>query len=185
MLAGRGTRMVRHWMPRRLAQSFATANTPLAAAVAQAAATSPAPSLETAPLSSELNQLVDRLCNLSLIQTAQVVAVLKKRLNLPDILAAPQVTASGTGAGKAAEADEPAVAAAEKTEFRVTLEKFDPSSKAKVIREIKALLPQLNLVEAKSFVESAPKMIKEKIKKDEAEKIKKTLEDLGATISLD
>lgn len=85
----------------------------------------------------------------------------------------------------AAPAEEPAAAVAEKTEFRVTLEKFDPSSKAKVIREIKALLPQLNLVEAKTFVESAPKLIKEKVKKEEAEKIKKTLEELGATVSLD
>lgn len=81
---------------------------------------------------------------------------------------------------------ENAAAAAEppKTEFRLVLEKFDPTCKAKVIREIKQLLPQLNLVEAKAFVESAPKVIMEKVKKEDGEKIKKTLEELGATITL-
>lgn len=71
-----------------------------------------------------------------------------------------------------------------KTEFRLVLEKFDPACKAKVIREIKQILPQLNLIEAKAFVEAAPKVIMEKIKKEDGEKIKKTLEELGATISL-
>lgn len=81
------------------------------------------------------------------------------------------------------------------------LQKIDPASKAKIIREIKLILPQLNLVEvslliihcrhvhsfsqAKTLVESAPKLIKEKVKRDEAEKMKKTLEELGATVSLD
>jgi ribosomal protein L7/L12 len=72
-----------------------------------------------------------------------------------------------------------------KTEFNVTLAKFDPASKAKIIREIKAILPGLNLVEAKAFVEGAPKLIKEKVKKEEAEKLKASLEALGATISLE
>lgn len=72
-----------------------------------------------------------------------------------------------------------------KTEFSVTLVKYDAASKAKVIREIKAILPNLNLVEAKAFVEGAPKLIKERVKKEEAEKLKATLEALGATISLE
>lgn len=73
----------------------------------------------------------------------------------------------------------------EKTEFTITLEKFDATSKPKVIREIKLLLPQLNLVEAKAFVEGAPKVVKEKVKKEDAEKIKKALEDAGATVSME
>ena len=63
--------------------------------------------------------------------------------------------------------------------------KFDAASKAKVIKEIKALLPGANLVEAKKFVESAPKVVKEGVSKEEAEKIKKVLEAVGATVTLD
>lgn len=112
--------------------------------------------------------------------------------------AAPSMTASAASSGATAAATE-APKAAEKTEFKLTLQKFDPAAKAKIIREIKLVLPQLNLVEvkrncytlvhyifkAKNFVESAPKLIKEKLKKDEAEKIKKTLEELGATVTME
>ncbi|KAJ2803452.1 54S ribosomal protein L12, mitochondrial [Coemansia helicoidea] len=65
------------------------------------------------------------------------------------------------------------------------LEKIDAAQKAKVIREIKTLLPDLNLVAAKKFVESTPKVIKDAVPKAEAEKIKKALEALGATVNLE
>ena len=111
---------------------------------------------------------------------------LQKRLNIKDIVmpvAAP-AAAPAAAAGPAAAA--PAAApAAEKTEFTVILEKFDPASKAKVIREIKNLVPGLNLVQAKNFVEGAPKTVKEDVKKDEAEAIKKALEAVGAVVKLE
>ena len=69
--------------------------------------------------------------------------------------------------------------------FKVTLEKFDAAAKAKIIKEVKGLLPGANLVEAKKFVESVPKVIREDVSKEEAEKMKKTLEALGATVILD
>ncbi|PJF19920.1 hypothetical protein PSACC_00259 [Paramicrosporidium saccamoebae] len=163
-----------------MVRCFATTTTPTVEAISAVKASIPSASVDTVPHSPELAGLVDHICQLNLIQTAQLVSLLKKRLNLPDIIAAPAMAAAPAQA--AAAPVEPVV---EKTEFRVTLEKFDPASKAKIIREIKSLLPQLNLVEAKTFVESAPKLIKEKVKKDEAEKLKKTLEDLGATITLD
>lgn len=72
----------------------------------------------------------------------------------------------------------------EKTIFNVMLEKFETASKAKVIKEIKAMIPNMNLVEAKKFVESAPKMIRENVPKEEAEKLQKTFADLGATVVL-
>jgi ribosomal protein L7/L12 len=134
-------------------------------------------------VSQEVEQLVDRLCRLNLIETSQVVRILKERLNLPDMVAAAPSAASPAQSATTAAQAAPAVEA--KTEFKVTLDKFDPASKAKVIREIKGLLPNLNLVEAKAFVEGAPKVIKEKVKKEEADKIKSTLEALGATIVLD
>lgn len=67
----------------------------------------------------------------------------------------------------------------EKTLFNLKLESFEASAKAKVIKEIKSLLG-LSLVDSKKFVESAPKMIKESVPKEEAEKIVATMKALGA-----
>ena len=91
-----------------------------------------------------------------------------------------------SAAAPAAQGEEtPQEKPAEKTLFTVKLEKIDTASKAKIIKEIKGLLPGANLIEAKKFVEGAPKVIKENLSKEEAEKIKKTLEAVGATIILE
>lgn len=162
---------------------LATANDVAPRAMTQTAS----PSLADIPVGKEVHELADALCKLDLIETSQLVGLLKKKLNLPDMpLVGAPVMGMAAPAPNIVGATAPAAAAApEKTEFRVMLEKFDPANKAKVIKEIKTLLPQLNLVEAKAFVESAPKLIKEKVKKDEAEKIKKVLEELGATVVLE
>jgi large subunit ribosomal protein L7/L12 len=73
----------------------------------------------------------------------------------------------------------------EKTSFTIKLEKFDAAAKAKMIREIKGLIPGANLVAAKKFVESVPAIIREDVPKEEAEKIKATLEGLGGTVVLE
>lgn len=88
------------------------------------------------------------------------------------------VMAAGPAAGPAAAAEKPA----EKTEFTVVLESFgaDKIKVIKVVREITGL----GLKEAKDVVEGAPKPIKENVSKEEAEKFKKQLEDVGAKISL-
>ena len=86
------------------------------------------------------------------------------------------------GAGPAAapaEEDEPAPAPQEKTLFNVKLEAIDAASKPKAIKEIKSLLG-LSLVDSKKFVESTPKIMKESVPKEEAEKIIETLKGLGA-----
>lgn len=88
--------------------------------------------------------------------------------------------AGGAAPAAAAEEDKPV----EKTEFNVKIDKVDAASKAKVIREVKNLCG-LNLVEAKKFVESVPKVLKESVTKEEAEKLKKALEALGATVILE
>jgi large subunit ribosomal protein L7/L12 len=93
----------------------------------------------------------------------------------------------GGGAAPAAapvEEEEAAPAAAEKTLFNLKLEKFDTGAKPKVIKEIKAMLG-LSLVDSKKFVESAPKMMKEAVAKEEAEKIVATMKALGATVVLE
>jgi large subunit ribosomal protein L7/L12 len=103
---------------------------------------------------------------------------------MPVMAAAGQTGAAIAGGAPAAGAEEEQKPAA-KTEFVVKLEKVDAASKAKIIREIKNIIPGANLVEAKKFVESAPKVIKENASKEEAEKIKKLLESVGATIVLE
>ena len=68
--------------------------------------------------------------------------------------------------------------------FTLKLESFEATSKPKIIKEVKSMLG-LSLVDSKKFVESAPKLLKEGVPKEEAEKIKKLLEGLGAKVSMD
>ncbi|ORX80223.1 ClpS-like protein, partial [Basidiobolus meristosporus CBS 931.73] len=134
--------------------------------------------------SPKITNIVDEISGLTLLETADLVKLLKEKLNIQDI-AAPvmQVAAVGSPAGGSVAPEEEK--ASEKSMFNVKLEKFDPASKAKIIREIKGIIPGCNLVEAKKFVESAPKVIKENLPKEEAEALKKTLEALGATIVME
>ena len=82
------------------------------------------------------------------------------------------------------EAEEAEPAAAEKSLFTVKLVSFEAAAKPKVIKEIKNVLG-LSLVDSKKFVESAPKVMKESVPKDEAEKMIATLKDLGATVAME
>lgn len=95
-------------------------------------------------------------------------------------VAGPGGAAGAPAAAAPVEEEEAAPAKAEKTLFNLKLEKFDAAAKPKVIKEIKAMLG-LSLVDSKKFVESAPKMMKEGVPKEEAEKIVETLKALGAT----
>lgn len=89
--------------------------------------------------------------------------------------------AGGAAPGAApAEEDEPAPAPQEKTLFNLKLESIDAASKPKVIKEIKGMLG-LSLVDSKKFVEGAPKLMKESVPKEDAEKIVETLKAVGAT----
>ncbi|RKO99690.1 hypothetical protein CXG81DRAFT_14189, partial [Caulochytrium protostelioides] len=136
----------------------------------------------------KIQTIVDSIGTLTLLETASLVKELKSQLNIKEVAvsvaAAPAAAAPAAGAGGAATAAE-APKAAEKKEFTVKLEKFDPATKAKLIKEIKAAMPGFNLVEAKKFVESAPKVIKESVPKEEAVKLQKALEAVGATVSLE
>jgi large subunit ribosomal protein L7/L12 len=89
------------------------------------------------------------------------------------------VMAAGPAGGGAAVAEKPA----EKTEFTVSLDGFDPAKKINVIKVVREITG-LGLKEAKDLVEGAPKPVKENISKDEAEALKKKLEDGGAKVSL-
>ncbi len=104
---------------------------------------------------------------------------------MPVPMAAPAAAAAGAAAADAGAAAAAAAAPAAKTAFKVTLAKIDPAAKAKIIKEIKGMLPGANLVEAKKFVEGAPKVIREDVPKEEAEKMKAALEALGASVTLE
>lgn len=90
----------------------------------------------------------------------------------------------GGAAAAPAEEEEAAPAAAEKTLFNLKLESFEAASKPKVIKEIKTMLG-LSLVDSKKFVEAAPKVLKESVPKEEAEKIIETLKALGAKATME
>jgi len=125
---------------------------------------------------ADLNKLVDELSALTVIEAAELSKKLEDKWGVS--AAAPvAVAAAGGGAAGA-----PAAAAAEKTEFNVILA-VAGEKKINVIKEVRAITG-LGLKEAKDLVEGAPKAVKEGVNKDEAAKIKKQLEEAGATVEV-
>ncbi|GJN68975.1 54S ribosomal protein L12 [Purpureocillium lilacinum] len=142
-------------------------------------------STEAAPTNPKIAEIVDQISQLTLLETADLVSSLKTKLNIPDMPIGGFAAAAPAAAPAAAEeAEEAAPAAAEKTLFTLKLQAFDAGAKAKIIKEVKGLLG-LSLVDSKKFVESAPKMMKENIPKEEAEKIIATMKELGATVVME
>ena len=93
-------------------------------------------------------------------------------------------TAAPAAPPAAVEEEEAAPAAQEKTLFTLTLKSFDAAAKPKIIKEVKGMLG-LSLVDSKKFVESAPKMLKEGVPKDECEKIIETVKGLGGVVTME
>ena len=126
---------------------------------------------------ADLNNLVEEVSSLTVIEAAELSKKLEEKWGVS--AAAPvAVAAVGGAAGGGA----PAEAAAEKTEFTVVLAAAG-DKKINVIKEVRAIT-SLGLKEAKDLVEGAPKPVKEGVNKDEAAKIKKQLEDAGATVQI-
>ena len=99
--------------------------------------------------------------------------------------APPPGAAGAPGAAPAAvEEDEAPPAAQEKTLFNLTLKSFDTAAKPKIIKEVKGMLG-LSLVESKKFVEAAPKLLKEGVPKEEAEKIVEVLKGVGGVVVME
>ncbi|KAK0524971.1 54S ribosomal protein L12, mitochondrial [Tilletia horrida] len=145
-----------------------------------------ASSSKDAATSPKLTGLVDAIEKLTLLEAAELVTALKTRLNITEVAmpaaSAAPAAAAPAAAAPAAEEEKPK----EKTVFTIKLKGLkDATAKAKVIREVKAINSSMNLVEAKKFVESAPQTLKEGVNKEEAEKIKKAIEDAGGVIELD
>ncbi len=129
---------------------------------------------------ADIQNLVDQLSALTVLEAADLAKALEEKwgVSAAAAVAAPAAAAAAApaAAGAAAPAEE------EKTEFDVILT-GDGGKKINVIKEVRAITG-LGLGEAKALVEGAPKAVKEGIGKDEAEKIKKQIEDAGGTVEL-
>ena len=125
-------------------------------------------------ISADMEKFISYIENMTVLELSELIKALEDRLG---VTAAAPVAAMGPMPAAAAQEE-----VEEKTEFDVILTSFG-SSKVPVIKIVRTLTG-LGLKDAKDLVEAAPKAIKEAIAKDEAEKIKKDLEEAGASVEL-
>ena len=123
---------------------------------------------------ADLQQIVDQLSDLTVIEAAELSKMLEEKWGVS--AAAPVAVAAAPAAGGGESAAE------EKTEFDIELSEAG-SNKIAVIKEVRTITG-LGLKEAKDLVEGAPKPLKQGVKKEEAEEMKKTLEAAGAKVTL-
>ena len=122
---------------------------------------------------ANLEKIADELSALTVLEASELSKLLEEKWGVSAAAPVAVAAVAPAAAGDAAE---------EKTEFDVVLAAFG-EKKINVIKEVRAMTG-LGLKEAKDLVESAPKAVKEGVSKDEAEKLKKTLEGVGATVEL-
>ena len=121
---------------------------------------------------ADLKQFAEQLVNLTVKEVNELATILKDEYGIEPAAAAVVVSGGGDGAG----------AAAEQSEFTVVLKEAG-ASKLAVVKAVKELTG-LGLKEAKDMVDSAPANVKEGVSKDEAEGLKKALEEAGAVVEL-
>ena len=126
---------------------------------------------------SKLEKLVDELSTLTVLEASELSKLLEEKWGVS--AAAPVAMAAAPAAGGGA----PAAAEEEQTEFTVVLT-AGGDKKINVIKEVRGVRPDLGLKEAKDLVEAAPTNVKENISKQEAEEIKKKLEEAGASVTI-
>ncbi|MFL2573283.1 MAG: 50S ribosomal protein L7/L12 [Flavobacteriales bacterium] len=125
---------------------------------------------------ADLKKFAEDLVNLSVKDVTELANILKEEYGIEPAAAAVAVAAGPAAAGGGGDAAE------EKSEFDVILKEAG-ASKLKVVKAVKELTG-LGLKDAKDIVDSAPKAVKEGVGKDEAEGIKKSLEEAGAVVEL-
>ena len=125
--------------------------------------------------SEKIDALIEQVSNLTVLELSELVHALEEKFGVS--AAAPVAVAAGPAAAA------PAEAAEEKTEFDVVMTSFG-AEKIKVIKAVREIISGLGLAEAKALVEGIPAKIKEAVSKDEAEQIKKKLEEVGAAVEL-
>ena len=122
--------------------------------------------------SEKITALIEEVKALTVLELSELVKALEEEFGVS--AAAMAAPAAGGGAAEAA---------AEKTEFDVVLAGFDAAAKIKVIKAVREITG-LGLAEAKAAVEGAPKTLKEAVSKDEAEELKKKLEEVGGKVEV-
>src|SRR5579875_2070598 len=127
---------------------------------------------------ADLSKIVEDLSSLTVLEAAELSKMLEEKWGVS--AAAPVAMAMPAGGGGAAA---PAEAAEEQTEFTVVLTSGG-DKKINVIKEVRGIRSDLGLKEAKDLVEGAPQNVKENVSKQEAEEIKKKLEDAGAKVDI-
>ena len=123
-------------------------------------------------MSEKITAMIEEIKGLTVLELSELVHALEEEFGVS--AAAMAAPAAGGAAAPAAE---------EKTEFDVVLAGFDAAAKIKVIKAVREITG-LGLAEAKAMVEGAPKTLKEAVSKDEAEELKKKLEEAGAKVEL-
>ena len=124
---------------------------------------------------ANLEKLVDDLSALTVLEASELSKLLEEKWGVS--AAAPVAVAAAAGAAA------PAAEVEEQTEFTVVLT-GGGDKKINVIKEVRGVRPDLGLKEAKDLVEGAPQNVKENISKQEAEEIKKKLEEAGASVQI-
>lgn len=130
-------------------------------------------------MAANIEQLIEEIGNMTVLELSELVKALEEKFGV-SASAAPMMAMPGMM--PAAAAEEEAAEEEEKTEFDVQLKDFG-AKKIPVIKEVRALTG-LGLKEAKEKVESAPVVIQEGVGKEEAEKTKAQLEELGAVVEI-
>ncbi|XP_034075698.1 39S ribosomal protein L12, mitochondrial [Gymnodraco acuticeps] len=133
----------------------------------------------------KIQQLVNDIATLTLLEVSDLNELLKKTLNIQDVGMMPMgaMHASAISAPAAEEEDVPVKK--EQTHFIVKLTEFKAADKVKLIKEVKNCIQGLNLVQAKKLVEALPQEIRTNVSKEEAEKLKASLEAAGGTVVLE
>ena len=119
-------------------------------------------------------QILDAIAEMTVLEVSELVKAMEEKFG---VTAAAPVAVAVAGAGGAA------AAAEEQTEFTVTLESVDAAKKIAVIKEVRAVTG-LGLKEAKDLVEGAPKTMKENVSKEDAAKIKESVEAAGGVVKI-
>tara|TARA_B100001109_G_scaffold228502_1_gene203800 strand:+ start:57 stop:443 length:387 start_codon:yes stop_codon:yes gene_type:complete len=127
-------------------------------------------------MSAKTDEILESLKSLSLLEASELVKQIEEAFGVSAAASAGVVMAA-PGAGGGGEAAE------EKTEFDVILESFDAAAKIKVLKAVRNATG-LGLGDAKALVEAAPKPVKEGISKDDAEALKKEIEEAGGKVTL-
>ena len=129
-------------------------------------------------MSEKVTAMIEEIKGLTVLELSELVHALEEEFGV----SAAAMAAPAAGAAAAAPAEEKKEEE-EETEFDVVLAGFDAAAKIKVIKAVREIAG-LGLAEAKAFVESAPKALKEGVSKEDAENFKKQLEEAGAKVEI-